>query len=44
MLEVALHCYEPIRARYLELQVVVVGDGHELGVAWAPPEWHGMSP
>jgi hypothetical protein len=26
---------DPIRARHLELEVGVVGDGHELGVAWS---------
>jgi hypothetical protein len=25
---------DPIRARHLELEVGVVGDSHELGVAW----------
>ena len=27
---------DPIRARHLELEVGVVGDNHELGVAWSP--------
>jgi hypothetical protein len=27
---------DPIGARHLELEVGVVGDGHELGVAWPP--------
>jgi hypothetical protein len=27
---------DPIGARHLELEVGVVGDGHELGVAWSP--------
>jgi hypothetical protein len=27
---------DPIGARHLELEVSVVGDGHELGVAWSP--------
>jgi hypothetical protein len=27
---------DPARARHLELEVGVVGDGHELGVAWSP--------
>jgi hypothetical protein len=26
---------DPIRARHLELEVGVVGDSHELGVAWS---------
>jgi hypothetical protein len=27
---------DPVGARHLELEVGVVGDGHELGVAWSP--------
>jgi hypothetical protein len=27
---------DPIGARHLELEVGVVGDGHELGIAWSP--------
>jgi hypothetical protein len=27
---------DPVGARHLELEVGVVGDGHELGVAWPP--------
>jgi hypothetical protein len=27
---------DPVGARHLELEVDVVGDGHELGVAWSP--------
>jgi hypothetical protein len=27
---------DPVGARHLELKVGVVGDGHELGVAWSP--------
>jgi hypothetical protein len=27
---------DPVRARHLELEVGVVGDDHELGVAWSP--------
>jgi hypothetical protein len=27
---------DPVRARHLELEVGVVRDGHELGVAWSP--------
>jgi hypothetical protein len=27
---------DPVRARHLELEVGVVGDGHELGIAWSP--------
>jgi hypothetical protein len=31
---------DPVRARHLELEVGVVGDDHELGVAW--PSQHRM--
>jgi hypothetical protein len=27
---------DPVRAQHLELEIGVVGDGHELGVAWSP--------
>jgi hypothetical protein len=27
---------DPVGARHLELEVGVVGDGHELGIAWPP--------
>jgi hypothetical protein len=27
---------DPVGARHLELEVGVVGDGHELGIAWSP--------
>jgi hypothetical protein len=27
---------DPVGARHLELEVGVVGDGHELGVTWSP--------
>jgi hypothetical protein len=27
---------DPVGAQHLELEVGVVGDGHELGVAWSP--------
>jgi hypothetical protein len=27
---------DPVGARHLELEIGVVGDGHELGVAWPP--------
>jgi hypothetical protein len=27
---------DPVGARHLELEVGIVGDGHELGVAWSP--------
>jgi hypothetical protein len=27
---------DPVGARHLELEVGVVGDGHEIGVAWSP--------
>jgi hypothetical protein len=30
---------DPVGARHLELEVSVVGDGHELGVAW-PPQYY----
>jgi hypothetical protein len=30
---------DPVGARHLELEVGVVGDGHELGVAW-PPQYY----
>jgi hypothetical protein len=29
-------CDDPVGARHLELEVGVVGDGHELGIAWSP--------
>jgi hypothetical protein len=34
LLEAALDDDDPLRARHLELQVGVVGNGHELGTAW----------
>jgi hypothetical protein len=30
------HGDDPVGARHLELEVGVVGEGHELGVAWSP--------
>ena len=38
MLEAALDGDDPLRAGHLELQVGVVGDGHELGEAWLSQE------
>jgi hypothetical protein len=38
LLEAALDGDDPIWARHLELQVGVVGDGHELGEAWLAEE------
>ena len=34
LLEVASYSDDSMRTRHLEHQVSVVGDGHELGVAW----------
>jgi hypothetical protein len=34
LLEVASYSDDSVRTGHFELQVVVVGDGHELGVAW----------
>ena len=38
LLEAALDGDDPLRAGHLELQVGVVGDGHELGEAWSTEE------
>ena len=35
LLEATLDGDDPLRARHLELQVGVVGDGHELFIAWS---------
>ena len=35
LLKVSTYSDDPVWARHLELQVGVVGDGHELGVAWS---------
>ena len=35
LLEVASYSDDSVRTRHLELQVGVVGDDHELGVAWS---------
>jgi hypothetical protein len=32
---------DPVGARHLELEVSVVGDGHELGIAW-PPQYRAV--
>jgi len=29
---------DAVRTRHLELEIGVVGDGHELGVAWSPQD------
>ena len=34
-LEVASYSDDPMRAEHLELQVGVVGDNYELGIAWS---------
>ena len=34
LLKVATYGDDPVWARHVELQVGVVGDGHELGMAW----------
>jgi hypothetical protein len=26
---------DPVRARHLELEVGIIGDNHELGIAWS---------
>lgn len=38
MLEVSLHGEDSIRTCHLEHQIDVVGDIHELGIAWAPQD------
>ena len=35
LLEVASYSDDSMRSKHLELQVGIVGDGHELGVAWS---------
>jgi hypothetical protein len=35
LLEVASYIDDSVRTGHLELQVGVVGDGHELGVTWS---------
>jgi hypothetical protein len=40
LLKVAPYGDDPMRARHLELQIGVAGDGHEFGVAW--PAQYGM--
>jgi GGDEF domain-containing protein len=38
LLKAALDSDDPIQARHLELEVGLVGDGHELGKAWSIEE------
>jgi len=38
LLEATLDGYDPIQARHLQLQVGVVGEGHELGETWLAEE------
>jgi hypothetical protein len=34
LVKVVTHSNDPVGTRYLELEVGVVGDDHELGVVW----------